>query len=153
MGPDVLMSSGGGGASIPPGAHANTGIGRISSPAHLLLNRRKWWCCGVRRRRKSSFKHNTVNSFPINFIIIFFFFFLKDRANNNNTANLNDEALDEELGDFQMPLSLTPRHSTSTGHVLSTTNVIQHRLSTSSLQPIVVLHSNTNEILIIIINR
>jgi hypothetical protein len=61
MGPDVLMSSGGGGTTVVPGAHATTGIARLSLPArHFLLNRRKWWCCAVRRRKKSSYKHNAV---------------------------------------------------------------------------------------------
>ncbi len=69
----------------------------------------------------------------------------KDRANNNNNANINDDELDEELGDFQLPLSLTPRASQSTGHSISTTNVIQHRPSSSSIQHNVVLHSNINE--------
>jgi len=62
MGPDVIMS-GGGGRSIVPGGHAATGLGRLGSPArHFFLNRRKWWCCSVRRRKRSSFKHNTVSS-------------------------------------------------------------------------------------------
>jgi hypothetical protein len=61
MGPDVLMSSGGG-ASTVPGSHSITGLGRLASPTRqFLLNRRKWWCCGVRRRKKSSFKHNAVS--------------------------------------------------------------------------------------------
>jgi hypothetical protein len=61
MGPDVLMSSGGG-ASLIPGGSSVTGLGRFGSPtSRFLLNRRKWWCCGVRRRRKSSYKHNTVS--------------------------------------------------------------------------------------------
>jgi hypothetical protein len=60
MGPDVL-STGGGTASIVPGAYAAAGISRLSLPArHFLLNRRKWWCCGVRRRKKSSYKLNAV---------------------------------------------------------------------------------------------
>jgi hypothetical protein len=71
-------------------------------------------------------------------------FISKDRANNIN-ANPNDEELDEELGDFQLPLSLTPRGSTSIGHPFNTTNVIQHQTSTSSLQHNVVLHSNIYE--------
>ncbi len=69
----------------------------------------------------------------------------QDRANNNNANTNDDDILDEELGDFQLPLSLTPRASSSTGHAISTTNVIQHRPSTSSLQHNVVLHSNLNE--------
>jgi hypothetical protein len=61
MGPDVLMSSGPG-ASIIPGGHPSTGIGRLSLPARqFLLTRRKWWCCGVRRRKKNSYKFNTVS--------------------------------------------------------------------------------------------
>ncbi|CAF1130863.1 unnamed protein product [Adineta steineri] len=74
---------------------------------------------------------------------LFNIFISKDRTNNNNTAT-NEEELDEELGDFQLPLSLTPRASGSIGHTLTTANVIQHRRSTSSQQNIV-LHSNLNE--------
>jgi hypothetical protein len=64
MGPDVLMNSGGG-ASIIPGCHAATGLGRFGTPARqFLLNRRKWLCCGgVRRRKPSSYKHNAVSLF------------------------------------------------------------------------------------------
>ncbi|CAF1113109.1 unnamed protein product [Rotaria sp. Silwood1] len=125
VGPDVLMSSGG--TSIVPGGHASTGIGRLSSPArHFILNRRKWRCCGVGRRKKYSYKHDI------------------DRANNKN-SNTNDEELDEELGDFPLPVSLTPRDSLTTSHPVSTTNVIQHQSSSSPLQHNVVLHSNINE--------
>jgi len=69
--------------------------------------------------------------------------FFKDRSNNNN-ANINDDELNEEIGGYQLPLSLTPRASSLTSHPVSTTNVIQH-LSDSSLQHNVVLHSNINE--------
>ncbi len=62
MGPDVLMSSGGGGASLVPGGAAIAGLGRFASPtSHFLLNRRKWWCCGVPKRKRSSLKPNTVS--------------------------------------------------------------------------------------------
>jgi hypothetical protein len=50
--------------------------------------------------------------------------------------------LDEGLGDFQLPLSLTPRASSPTSHAIHTANVIEHP---SSLQHNVVLHSNINE--------
>jgi len=61
MGPDVLMSSGGG-TSLVPGGNAIAGLGRFSSPtSNFLLNRRKWWCCGVPRRKKSSHKASTVS--------------------------------------------------------------------------------------------
>ncbi|CAF4795152.1 unnamed protein product [Rotaria sp. Silwood2] len=75
-------------------------------------------------------------------IISFSFFF--DRA-NNKTANANDDEIDEELGDFQLPVSLTPRDSLTISHPVSTTNVIQHQTLGSSLQHNVVLHSNINE--------
>jgi hypothetical protein len=61
MGPDVLMSGGGGTSLIPRGSIA-AGLGRFTSPtSHFLLNRRKWWCCGVRKRKRSLFKSNTVS--------------------------------------------------------------------------------------------
>jgi hypothetical protein len=61
MGPDALMSSGGG-ASLIPGGSAMAGLGRLSSPAtNFILNRRKWWCCGGRRRRKTSYKISIVS--------------------------------------------------------------------------------------------
>lgn len=65
---------------------------------------------------------------------------------NNTNATTNEEELDEELGDFQLPLSLTPRASASTGHTVNTTNVIlQHRPSSASVQHNVVLHSTISE--------
>jgi hypothetical protein len=64
---------------------------------------------------------------------------------NNTNANTNDDELDEELGDFQLPLSLTPRTSSSTGHGMMTSHFMQPRSSTSSLQHNVVLHSNIND--------
>ena len=61
MGPDILMSSGGG-ASLAPGGTSIAGLGRFTSPtSNFLLNRRKWWCCGVPRRKRSSFKANLVS--------------------------------------------------------------------------------------------
>jgi len=61
MGPDVLMSSGGG-TSLVPGGSSIAGLGRFASPtSNFLLNRRKWWCCGVPRRKKSSYKPSTVS--------------------------------------------------------------------------------------------
>jgi hypothetical protein len=63
MGPDALLSSGGG-ASLVPGSTAIAGLGRFtSSTNHFLWNRRKWWCCGQPKRKRSSFKQNTVNTF------------------------------------------------------------------------------------------
>lgn len=64
MGPDVLMSSGGG-TSLVPGGNALGGLARFSAPAsQFLFNRRKWWCCGVRRRRKNSYKFSIVRIQP-----------------------------------------------------------------------------------------
>ncbi len=61
IGPDALMSSGGG-VSLIPGGNAMVGLGRFASPTRrFLLNRRKWWCCGAPKRRKSSMKANTVS--------------------------------------------------------------------------------------------
>lgn len=145
MGPDVLLG-GVGGANAVTGAHSSTGIARLGSPArHFILNRRKWWCCGVRRRKKSGLKHNTVSaSLRKKGERVTRRFVAQDRLNNAN-ATTNEEELDEELGDFQLPLSLTPRASGSTGLAANTTNVIQHRPSTSSLQHNVVLHSTVSE--------
>ena len=62
MGPDALMSSGGG-ASLVPGGTAIAGLGRFASPtSNFLWNRRKWWCCGLPKRKRSSFKQNTVST-------------------------------------------------------------------------------------------
>jgi hypothetical protein len=81
------------------------------------------------------------------------YFFLKDRTNNNNNnnnANISGDELDEELGDFQLPL--TPRASSSLSHNIVQTNVISQQRSSStsatipfSLQHDVVLHSNIDE--------
>lgn len=61
MGPDILMSSGGG-ASLVPGGSAIAGLGRFTSPtSNFLFNRRKWWCCGVPRRKKNSFRTSAVS--------------------------------------------------------------------------------------------
>jgi hypothetical protein len=75
---------------------------------------------------------------------------------NNNNANISGDELDEELGDFQLPLSLTPRASSTLSH----TNVIQQQRSSSasatipfSLQHNVVLHSNINDPLLPATNR
>ena len=88
----------------------------------------------------------------INEKIFFFsyrvFFIFKDRANNTN-ANVNEDEIDEEFGDLQLPLSLTRRASasaSSTSHGINTINVIQDQQTpSSSLQHNVVLHSNINE--------
>ncbi|CAF4401406.1 unnamed protein product, partial [Rotaria magnacalcarata] len=125
IGPDALTSSGG--TNIVPAGHASTGIGRLGSPArHFMLNRRKWRCCGYGRRKKNLCKHDM------------------DRANNKN-PNINDDEIDEELGDFQLPISSTPRDSLSKNHPVSTTNVIQHQSPPLLLQHNVVLHSNIYE--------
>jgi hypothetical protein len=88
-------------------------------------------------------------------------FFLKDRANNNN-ANTSAEELDEELGDFELPLALTPRVSFTVSHNAPSTNVTQQQqqqsssassIVPSSLQHNVVFHSNVNEPLLPAINR
>jgi len=136
IGPEILMGSASGANNSASGT-GTTGLGRLSSPARqFLLNRRKWWCCGVRRRRKTSSKHHS------------------DRANNTNT-NRTDEEFDEELGDFQLPLSLSARNSSSAGHGLITGHLLQARSSGGSLQQQqqqqqqqqhhVVLHSNIND--------
>lgn len=72
------------------------------------------------------------------------FVFFKDRSNNKN-SNLNDDEIDEELGDFQLPMSSTPRDSLPKSLAVSTTNVIQHQSPNLSLQHNVVLHSSVNE--------
>lgn len=69
---------------------------------------------------------------------------LKDRANNKNPGT-NDNEIDEELGDLQLPVSITPRVSFSSNQPTSTTNVIQHQSLASSIQHNVVLHSNIDE--------
>jgi hypothetical protein len=89
-------------------------------------------------------------------------FLFKDRANNNNNnnANTSGDELDEELGDFQLPLALTPRASSTLSHNIISTNVISQQRSSatsatipSSLQHNVVLHSNIDEPLLPATNR
>ncbi|CAF1327781.1 unnamed protein product, partial [Adineta ricciae] len=130
MGPDALMNSGGR-TSFTAGTNNMTGLSRFGSPSsRLLLNRRRWWCCGVRTRGKNSYKYST------------------DRANNNNNLNTDGNELDAELDDFQLPLALTPRASTTLLPQSTSTNVIQPQSTPivgSSLQHDVVLHSNADE--------
>jgi hypothetical protein len=88
-------------------------------------------------------------------------FSFKDRKNTNNNANTSGDELDEELGDFQLPLALSPRASSSLSHHVAPTHVIlqQQRSSSasvtipSSLQHDVVLHSNVTEPLLPTVNR
>ncbi|CAF1007758.1 unnamed protein product [Rotaria sordida] len=138
MGPDILMSSGGG-TSLVPGNSAITGLGRFSSRySQSLLNPQTWWCCRGRRRRNTSYKINI------------------ERKNTHN-ANISG---DEELGDFQLPMSLTPFGSSTLPHNIASTNEIQRqRSSTTSVtiptssQYNVVLHSNVHEPLLATTNR
>ncbi|UJR31853.1 hypothetical protein I4U23_019329 [Adineta vaga] len=143
MGTDALMNSGGR-TSLSGGTGNMTGLGRFTSPtSQFFLNRRKWLCCGARPRRKNSYKYST------------------NRTNNNNNVNVNDDELDAELGDFQLPLALTPRASAALLPQIPLVNVIkpqEHRSSTSiigssSLQHDVVLHSNVDEPLLSATNR
>lgn len=82
-----------------------------------------------------------------------FFSLLKDRSNNktlNTTAG--DGEFDAELGDFQLPISLSARASTVSHNIVSTNAILQQRSSigsannpATSIQHNVVLHSNVNE--------
>ncbi|CAF2244643.1 unnamed protein product [Rotaria magnacalcarata] len=60
MGPDMLMSSGGG-ASLAAGS-ATAGFTNLGSRSRFLLHPRAWWCCKSRRRRKTSYKFNINNA-------------------------------------------------------------------------------------------
>jgi hypothetical protein len=90
------------------------------------------------------------------------FFLFKDRANNNNNnnANTSGDELDEELDDFQLPLSLTPRASSTLSHQMASTHMLPQQRSSStsitipsSVQHNVVLHSDVNDQLLPATNR
>ncbi|CAF3195526.1 unnamed protein product [Rotaria sp. Silwood2] len=141
MGPDILMSSGGG-TSLVPGGSTIAGLARFGSRhSQLLLNPRAWWCCRGRRRRKNSYKINT------------------ERKNTHN-ANASGDGPDEELGDFQLPISLTSCGSSTFSHNVVPANEIPHQRTSSLSATIpstsqynVVLHSNVNEPLLPATNR
>ncbi|CAF1562778.1 unnamed protein product [Rotaria magnacalcarata] len=126
MGPDMLMSSGGG-ASLAAGS-ATAGFTNLGSRSRFLLHPRAWWCCKSRRRRKTSYKFNI------------------ERKNTNN-ANASGDEIDAEIGDSQLPLTINPYNSStlSPNIIIPSQEIPYQRNSTSSLQYNVVLHSNVNE--------
>lgn len=98
-----------------------------------------------------------ASSISIPFLFCFVF---KDRKNTNNNGNRSGDELDEELGDFQLPLSMTPYASSTFSHNPVPTNEIPNQQSSStcaigpsSSQYNVVLHSNVNEPLLRPTNR
>lgn len=61
MGPDLLLSSGGG-TSIAHGGSAIATFTRFGSRgSHFLLHPRAWWCWKGRQRRRNSYKISIVS--------------------------------------------------------------------------------------------